>query len=246
LKVEQPPQLDVDFNLDLAQPLDSRVHAHLIGTDFGYRKLRVQRAAVDVAMREGAIDITEFQVKIGGGELGIHGRYDITMGRFDLELSSTLDPKLVAEALSDDLKRALQDVRVEKNPVIEARYVLSPETGSLPQLKGTVTTKGLVVRDVAFRSIHFAFENQGPEVKIADAKIVTAEGQLTGRGQIQIESSDFTYELDSTLNPRKLLPLMTPVMGKSSSRAGLRPRRTSLRWSPVILWTRTPSPTTRN
>jgi hypothetical protein len=212
LNIEQPPQLDVDFSLDLAQPLQSRVQARLVGVDFGYRKLHVQKAAVAVKMSDGAIDITECRLQIGGGKLDIHGRYDITMGQFDLQLSSTLDPKLVGEALSDDLRRVLQDVRVEENPVIEARYVLSPETGSLPQLKGTVTTKGLVVRDVAFRSIHFAFENQGPEVKIADAKIVTAEGQLTGRGQIHIESSDFAYELDSTLNPRKLLPLMTPVM----------------------------------
>ncbi len=212
LKITQPPALDVDFNLDLAKPLESQVHARLVGVDFGYRNLDVQKAAVEVTMRDGAIDIAECRLQIGGGDLAIHGRYDIAMGRFDIHLASTLDPTLVAAAVSDDLKRAVRDLRVEENPKIDARYILSPETGSLPQLQGTVHTGGLAYRGVPFRAISFGFENQGPEIKIANANIVTSEGRLTGRGQFHIESSDFNYELDSTLDPRKLLPLMTPVM----------------------------------
>jgi hypothetical protein len=37
-----------------------------------------------------------------------------------------------------------------------------------------------------------------------------AEGRLTGHGQYHLESSDFTYELDSTLDPTKLLPILPP------------------------------------
>ena len=212
LKVNQPPQLDVDFNLDLGQPLDSRVHVRLFAADCGYRNLQVEKAVVDVTMHEGAIDLAECRLEIGGGDLSIHGRFDIAKGEFDLQLASTLDPAHVASAFSDDLKRALQDLRVEEKPKIEARYILSPETGSLPRLRGTVRTGALVIRGVPFRSISVTFENQGPDIKVTDAKIVTAEGQLTGRGQFQFESSDFSYELDSTLDPHKLLPLMTPMM----------------------------------
>jgi hypothetical protein len=212
LRIQQPPQLDVNFDLDLARPFDSRVRAQLVATDVGYRKLPVQNAQVDVTMREGAIDISECRLEIGGGDLTVTGRYDIAMGQFDLRLKSTLDPKFVAEALSDEWKRILQDVRVDENPTLEARYVLSPETGSVPRLMGTVHTGGVMVRGVPFRSIQFAFENQGPEIHVTDARIVTTEGQLTGHGQFHIESSDFSYELDSTLDPRRLVPLMTPVM----------------------------------
>jgi hypothetical protein len=212
LKVSQPPQLDVSFDIDLAQPLESQVRARLVALDFGYRNLQLQKASVDVAMRAGAIDIAECRVQVGTGELLVRGRYDIAMGRFDLNLSSSLDPTLVAAALPEELARGVREVRVTENPKIEARYVLSPETGSLPLLKGTVSTGGMEFRGVPFRAISFAFENQGLEVKIANAKILTAEGQLTGRGQIHIESSDFSYEIDSTIDPRKLLPVMTPVM----------------------------------
>src|SRR5882757_4389810 len=124
LKVGQPPQLDVDLNLDLGQPLDSRIHARLFATDFGYRNLQVEKAVVDVTMHEGAIDVAECRLEIGGGELAIHGRFDITKGEFDLQLASTLDPSHVASAFSDDLKRALQDLRIEEKPKIDARYVL--------------------------------------------------------------------------------------------------------------------------
>ena len=93
-------------------------------------------------------------------------------------------------------------------PTISARYTLSPETGSLPKLQGTVDAGWLDIRGVEFRSIKFGFVNQGPEVKINDAMIVTPEGRLTGHGQYHIESSDFSYEFDSTLDPHKLLPLM--------------------------------------
>jgi hypothetical protein len=214
LKVSQAPQLDVVFSLDLAQPLDSQVRARLVGDDLGYRKLQVQKASVNVFMHDGAIDLSECRLQVGGGELSLLGRFDIARGEFDLRLNSSVDPTQVASAISDDLKRALQDLRVEENPRIEARYVLSPETGSLPLLRGTVQTGGLTVRGVPFRSISLTFENQGPDVKVTDARIVTAEGLLTGHGQYQIESSDFTYEIDSTLDPRKLLPIMTPVMKK--------------------------------
>jgi hypothetical protein len=212
LKTEQPPQLDVDFNLDLGRPIESRVHARLLGSDFGYRNLHVEKAAVEWTMHEGAVDLTECRLTIGGGELEIHGRFDIAMGQFDLWLKSTLDPTQVAAAFSVDVKRALQDIRLEEKPSIEARYSLSPATGTLPRLTGTARIGATVIRGVAFRSISLTFENQGPDIKVTDAKIVTAEGQLTGHGQFQFESSDFSYEFDSTLDPRKLLPLMIPVM----------------------------------
>ncbi len=213
LRIQQPPQLDMEFNLDLARPFESDVHARLVASDVVYRKLPVQSARVDVTMRQGAIDISDCRLGIGGGELTVTGRYDIAMGQFDLRLKSTLDPKFVAEALSDEWKRVLQDVRVDENPTVEARYVLSPETGSLPRLTGAVRTGGLVVRGVPFRSIRFAFENQGPLIQVTDARIVSAEGQLTGHGQYHMETSDFSYEFDSTLDPRRLVPLMTtPVM----------------------------------
>lgn len=212
LRVSQAPQLDVDFDLNLAQPLDSHVHARLVALDVGYRNVQLQRATVDISMREGAVDIAECRVELGGGELSVNGRYDIGQGRFDLKLSSTVDPTRVAGALPEQWARGLQELRVEERLKIEARYVLSPETGSLPLLKGTVSTGRLEYRRVPFRAIQLAFENQGVDVRVTDARIVTAEGQLTGHGQIQVESSDFSYEVESTLDPRKLLPLMTPVM----------------------------------
>jgi hypothetical protein len=212
LKVNEPPQLDIDFNVDLGRPLDSRVRARLVGSDFGYRNVHVEKATVAAAMHDGAVDLKECRLKIGSGELAIHGRFDVAMGQFDLQLKSTLKPADIADAFPEDVRRTLQEVRVEENPTLQAQYTLSPETGTLPRLLGTLDTGGLVIRGVPFRTVSFEFENQGPDIWINDARIVTAEGQLTGHGQFQFESSDFSYEFDSTLDPRKLLPLMTPVM----------------------------------
>jgi len=212
LQITKPPQLDLNFDLDLGQPLMGQMKARLVASNFGYRKLEIGSASVDVQMHEGAIEIAECLMKIGNGEISVNGRYDIAEGRFDLRFNSTIDPTTLAVALPPEAAKVLSEIHFRENPTISARYTLSPETGTLPQLQGVVETGALDIRDVRFRSIKFSFANQGPEVKILDATVVTPEGHLTGHGQYHIESSDFSYEFDSTLDPRKLLSLMTPRM----------------------------------
>jgi hypothetical protein len=208
-QVTLPPQLDLDFDLDLAQPLAGHVLAKLRGNQLQYRNLQLVSAGVDIEMSGGAIEIRRCEASLYGGEIDIRGRYDLAMGQFDIALSSTTDPAAIVPLVIKDAGPMLRDLRVEENPKILARYRLSPETGSLPELTGTVQTGGLTVRGVEFRSIKFAFEDRGPQVRFNGVEIVTPEGRLNGHGEYHIESSDFAYEFDSTLDPTKLLPLMT-------------------------------------
>ncbi len=208
IQVTLPPQLDLDFDLDLAQPLAGHVVAKLRGSQLQYRDLHLVSAGVDIEMTDGAIEVRHCEASLYGGEIDIHGRYDIAMGQFDVTLSSTTDPAAIVPLVIKDAGPMLRDLRVEENPKILARYRLSPETGSLPELTGTVQTGGLTFRGVEFRSIKFAFEDRGPQVKFSSVEIVTPEGRLDGHGEYHIESSDFAYEFDSTLDPTKLLPLM--------------------------------------
>ncbi len=208
IQVTLPPQLDLDFDLDLAQPLAGHVLAKLRGSQLQYRSLQLVSAGVDIEMSDGAIEVRRCEASLYGGEVDIHGRYDLAMGQFDMALTSTTDPTAIAPLFMKEAGPMLRDLRVEVNPKIEARYRLSPETGSLPELTGTVETGGLTFRGVEFRSIKFAFEDRGPQFKFNNVEVVTPEGRLDGHGEYQIESSDFAYELDSTLDPTKLLPLM--------------------------------------
>ena len=204
------PQLDVTFDLDLADPIGSHVTAKLGATNVTYRKIEVGTLAVAVEMRDGAIDIHEARLGIGTGELAVNGRYDVAGGGFDLHLTSSLDPNLFLPTLPVAAQTALRDFRVLAPPRISARYLLSADTGIVPLLQGRMEFGALELRTVPFRSVAFSFEMRGPLIKVSDAQIVMAEGQLTGRGQYHIETSDFQYDLDSTLDPCKLLPLMFP------------------------------------
>jgi len=208
IQVTLPPQLDLDFDLDLAQPLAGHVIAKLRGSQLEYRGLHLASAGVDVEMSDGAVELRRCEASLYGGDIDIHGRYDIAMGQFDVTLSSTTDPAAIIPLVIKDAGPLLRDLRVEENPKILARYRLSPETGSLPLLTGTVQTGGLTFRGVEFRSIKFAFEDRGPQAKFDGVEIVTPEGRLDGHGEYNIESTDFAYEFDSTLDPTKLLPLM--------------------------------------
>ena len=212
IQVTLPPQLDLDFDLDLAQPLASRVLAKFRGSHLQYRDLLLDSASVDVEMRDGAILARRCEASLYGGEIAIQGRYDIAMGEFDVNFSSTTDPAAIIPSVIKEAKPILRDLRVEENPKITAHYRLSPETGSLPELTGTVQTGGFTVRGVEFRSIKFGFEDRGPQVKLTDVDIVTPEGRLVGHGDYHIESSDFNYEFDSTLDPARLLPLMDGIV----------------------------------
>ncbi len=204
------PQLNVDFNLDLAQPLAGKVSVQLRGDQLIYRGLKVDSATIDIRMQDGAIEIRDFVVALYRGEIKLGGRYDIAGGRFDLQLASTTDPLAFAVFAPPAVATVLREVQVRENPTFTVRYTLSPKTGNLPQLQGAVATGGLTVRGVEFRAVRFKFEEQGPDVKFTDVFVATPAGQLTGAGQYQIESSDFSYRLDSTLDPTKLVPLMMP------------------------------------
>ena len=210
--VKSPPQLEVKFDIDLGRPLDSQVNARLHGTGLGYRGLVVDSATIDVAMRDGAIRFNQAVVQLYRGEVTVRGQYDIAQSRFDLEMMSTTDPTALAVVLPPAVAKVVREVHTDHNPKLTAQYTLSPEIGILPRLQGRVETAGVEFRTVAFRSIKFDFLNRGPEIWVTNAVITTAEGQLTGFGQYHIESSDFTYSLDSTINPCKLLPLMTRSM----------------------------------
>ena len=204
------PQLDVNFDLDLADPVGSHVTAKLAAEAVSYRQINVEFLVISVEMRDGAVDIREARLRVGHGELSVTGRYDVTGGGFDLQLASSLDPNLFLPMVPVTVQNALRDFRVLAPPKISARYVLSAETGIVPVLQGRMEFGALELRTVPFQSVTFNFENHGPLVKISDAKIVMAEGQLTGQGQYHMETSDFRYEFDSTLDPCKLLPLMFP------------------------------------
>jgi hypothetical protein len=211
LRVGVPPQLDLDFSIDLDRPLDAVVTARLRGTGMTYRGLKVDDAAIDVAMRDGAIDVRQFRLVLFEGEVKLTGRYDIGLGGFDLRLDSTTDPFALVTLLAPAQAGALRELRVAENPEITARYVLSAATGSLPQLEAHVQTGALDFRGVAFDSIRVSLVTHGPELKVTDAEILTPEGRLIGHGQFHMESTDFSYEIDSTLDPVKLLPLAWPT-----------------------------------
>jgi hypothetical protein len=208
IQVTGPPELNLDFNLDLSQPLASQVTARFHGSHLQYRDLLVDSVAVDVEMRDGAIVVRHCDAALYGGDVAVQGRYDVARGEFDVTFSSSTDPAAIIPLFIENAKPILRDLRVESNPKITAHYRLSPETGSVPELTGTVESAGLNFRGVEFRSIKFAFEDRGPQVKLNDVEIVTPEGRVVGHGDYNIESSDFTYEFDSTVDPTRLLPLM--------------------------------------
>lgn len=212
IQVTLPPQLDLDFDFDLARPLSGKMVARLRGSRFQYRGLQVDSASVDISMHDGAVEVGQCVASLFGGEVSIKGRYDIAAGQFDMNLASTTDPAAIVSLIVPDAAPTLRELRWQENPTITARYRLGPETGSLPELDGTVQTGGLVFRGVEFRSIKFAYDNRGPEIKLSNVEVVTPEGQLTGHGQYHVESSDFAYEFDSTIDPTRLLPLMAPMI----------------------------------
>jgi hypothetical protein len=208
IRAPEAPQLDVDFRVDLARPLSSRVVVRFFGNDMQWRGVRVDAVNVAMDMQREVIACRQFQLKLYGGEVSIGGRYDIGMGEFDLRFSSTTDPVWLAALLPAKAGETLRDLRVRDNPKITARYFLSAETGSLPRLVGEVEAGAFDLRGVKFDAVGFKFDAQGPDVRLADVAVAAPEGKLTGHGEYNIPKRSFAYEFDSTLDPSKLLPLM--------------------------------------
>jgi hypothetical protein len=212
IHVTRPPQLDLDFDVELARPLAGRATIRLRGSAIEYRNVHIDHAAVDIEMNDGAIEFHQCLARLNGGEIAITGRYDIAMGRFDLQFSSSTDPTGFAPLLPPAWADALRELHVRENPTIVARYRLSPETGPQPQLLGFVHTGPLSMRGVPFDCIRFDFEHHGPDLQLAGIEILAAGGVLTGQLRYNIEKRSFQYQLHSTLDPVPLLPLLPRFM----------------------------------
>jgi len=208
----EPLDLYLDFDVDLANPLGMSARARLHGKDLLCRRVLINSLKLDVAMEEGSFRILQGDAELGGGNLSLNGDYDFARGLVDIRLRSSMDPLVLRRWLPPEAGKELEQLRLFQNPRLELQYRLSPETGTVPVLSGTLETGGLEFRGVKFRALSVKFENRGPEIKILAAHVVMPRGELTGQGRYHIESSDFEYEFDSTLDPTTLIPLMSPVM----------------------------------
>ena len=213
VRVSALPQLDLSFDIDLARPLEGTARVRLRGQGMELRGAKVDEARIVVTMKDGAVEFEQFDLALYRGTVRFRGKYDIARGAFDLEVTSSTDPTAFAAFAPPEISQTIaRELQVHDNPRIQVRYVLSPETGPLPQLQGSVMAGAFTLRGVDFLRVDFEFANHGPDLAITNALIVMREGRLTGHGQFNIESTDFSYELESTLDPPKLLPLMSPAM----------------------------------
>lgn len=211
IQVSTPPQLDLRFDLDLARPLEAQAHVRFHGQQLSLRGVRVDEWLLLASMKDGAVVLDEFQVKLYRGDVRLRGRYDLAAATFDLILTSSTDPTALAAfgppAIADFIRR---EVFVHDNPRLTLRYRLTSETGIVPELTGHALTGALKIRGVDFSSIEFHFRQRGHHLALSDVRVVTPEGQLTGQGEIDLDTTDFQYEFHSTLDPVRLLPLMPP------------------------------------
>lgn len=211
IQVSQPPELDLRFDVDMARPLESEAQLRLHGHQFSLRGVVIDDWLLLVSMQNGAVVIEQCDLKLYRGEIRLRGRYDVAAASFDLVLTSSTDPSALAAfgppAMADFVRR---EVRVRDNPRFTARYRLMPETGPLPELAGHFVSGGLSIRGVDFLSVEFQYQQQGHRLRISDVRIAGPEGTLTGHGEINLETTDFRYEFQSSLDPVRLLPLMPP------------------------------------
>lgn len=212
IRSRKPPDLYLDFEIDLARPMDLDARIRLLGEGVRYRRLAIEQIELEAVVHDGAVRIPRAAAKLAGGELSVSGLYDLARGQTDLSLKSSFDPTVLRPLLPPSLGQAIPPFRLYENPNIFLRYILSPETGPVPVLSGTVQLGAGEFRGVPFRAVSFHFENRGPRITISNAHVAMREGELVGQGTYHIESSDFAYEFESTLDPTRLLPLMTPAM----------------------------------
>lgn len=211
IQVKEAPRLDVEFDVDLADPVATQMRARLWGTGIGYRGVQVDKMEVRLKMEEGALDVPMFKLALYGGEVNFGGRYDFANGMFDLKLESTTDPTAFAAVLPEKMAAEVRKLVVVKNPSFALRYYLSAETGIRPRLEGWIDAPPFRFQDVEFTAVRAKIEMTHPVAEFREVLVAMPEGQVTGHGRLHVESTDFEYEIDSTLNPTKLLKFMPPM-----------------------------------
>ncbi|MGA3171600.1 MAG: hypothetical protein ABSE62_11375 [Chthoniobacteraceae bacterium] len=195
-----PPQIDINFGGDLAEPASVFADATIWGTQVERGGAELSQAYAALSLRNRVIQLKQADIGDAGGELEANGYYNMDNGKTSLELRSTLGPANVARLLK--LPGQIDEWSFPTPPVLELSGSGTLGTHPAGLLIGHLAVKKFTARDTDFNGAGADFSWDGQRWYVRNGWI----GNATGSAHVQAISvpGEFRAQIDSTINPNSL------------------------------------------
>lgn len=206
-----PPSLQVKFSGDLAQMEDAHIEASLEAEDVERGAYKMKTVAAAGEWRDRALTVTRCEWSDAGGRFSARGGWSGETRIADFEAQSSADAKGFLDAFG--FPHLLQGATFSTPPAIElsGRADFShatPRTSILGRVTaGPVTYKGVPVLNVAA-----AFSWDGQRTLLRDVRLRHESGEIVA--DLLDAPGDFRLNVDSTVNPSALRPLVASGLRK--------------------------------
>ncbi len=205
------PSLQVKFSGDLAQMEDARVEATLRGGQLQRGQYEIRDLSADAEWADQRLNIGRCEWKDHAGSFAGRATWSRQSNEAVFQARSTLDLKAFLDAFG--LGRSLRDAAFYAPPLVEVSG--SANFGDdRPQLKiiGHTAVDSLAYKTVPFADLSADFSWDGERALLRDVRLRHQSGQLNAN--LFEAPNDFRLNIDSTINPGALRPLLSAELGQ--------------------------------
>ena len=200
-----PPQIDLRFSGDLADPDRLFAEVTLWAEHVAYKEVRLETLYVSADFRDGRIEVKQLAASDKSGAMRISGDYDVASKSVALIARSTLDLAPVARAFAPT--PALNELAFRGAPTLD--LTARAAFGGAPdfQLLGHINAPRFTYKSVDFEGGSADFSWDGQRWSARDVRIAHHTGEITG-DILQVPGDTHT-RLKSTINPKVIRPLLS-------------------------------------
>ena len=206
-----PPSLQVKFSGDLADLENAHVEATLSGDHIQRRDYELRNLSAGVEWSDQHLNVTHCEWSDERGSLTGRASWSRQTKAASFQVRSSLDLKSFLDAF--DLGGPIKNVEFYTPPSLEISG--SANLGdSPPQLKiiGHAAIGSFAYKSVPFAEFSADFSWDGERTFFRDIRLRHQTGQLTA--ELLDAPDDFRLDIDSTLSPSVLRPLVSPELNE--------------------------------
>ncbi len=205
------PSLQVKFSGDLAQLEDARVEATLRGEQLQRGQYEIRDLSAAAEWADQRLNISRCEWKDLAGSFAGRASWSRQSNEANFQARSTLDLKAFLDAFG--LGRSLRDAVFYAPPLVELSG--SANFGDdRPQLKiiGHTAVDSFAYKTVPFADLSADFSWDGERALLRDVRFRHQSGQVSA--DLFEAPNDFRLNIDSTINPGALRPLVSAELSQ--------------------------------
>lgn len=197
------PELDISFRGDAREPEKIFVEATLHAGQVSNQNYRLKNIHCVLSCQDGTVNLKKCVATDELGTLDASGRWEIATGLGDFQLRSTLDLPGLLHAFN--FLPSVDECVFYEPPVVEVSGDFNSHGKPAFTLIGHLLLKKFQYRSVIFNGFNANFSWDGGGWYVRDVLLSHRSGTIAVKAE-QLPG-DFRADLQSTLNPRALLPL---------------------------------------